>query len=895
MKTRLAILSICLAALSLKSTEQWRFLPNFQIDVRGIEHAIQHGPDVFESLPVPAEPLLLANSPLTESQRNELHWHPARFPHRDFVSMMPQRNVFGWYGCLFDIPQALQDMDVLADLGIVDDTDDTYVNGVRIGGTGKIGKPHGTAWQTDRLYRIPAESLTSHINYMAVHVWNLWGLGGIIGPPVLKAAVAPPDAQWELALVKDSSASPSGLNHALETSTALAAVAGDGSLEWTKVPMPWQGFAAWQNDVHHAVFRLTFDMLCNDGTPRLPSAPVVMDVGAVFDVAAFYLNGQRVGLTGRFPESGEPTFSEAAQRGHFVVFPENWSDDGHNELVAVIYRERGVGGLLGVPGILLSNPLDNDTDLSFAEKSNLFNILLQSERFFDAERILHTSKPVTDADRAWLLSHHAHLAYLKWVDGDRKDDVLLNAVLTPMAEILSKYPVESPKQSAMQAFCRVLRLAEKDERILDKVRYVFPNFGKRCHFQGIDTKTRGDWMLSYGTHGWLLPAMGQITDWKSPNVRLNSESTENHRWPSNCSYSLSIPGKRDFPRLWLPGSSRKITDSSALLMPFPFLRQLEALSKVSLENLKSPLFSEVALRRASWWDDHGEMHPFDDNGPDFNILLNSSVPIGRLALYFYDIDWSRTRHPRQESLMLFSSAGDLLNACWIGKMDSGRYFRFILSDAFIKVRINKHRGACTSLSGIFLDGEKHWSEPDLKEYRQVDYAEKSSHRPANMETSRLQAATVSSDADNTVHPSDSSRIFVREMNEIEYNGIYRIAMADIAKMLRSLKTIDEVADALWYIDKCGRHGWFCKLGLLARAFEILEQMSIQKLLLEADRLSAILYSSSKDNWPLHKIIASFCRHKEVNENSAEIKRIDRRTSNWTQVQTTIQEKGEHQP
>lgn len=166
MKTRLAILSICLAAFCLKSTELWRFLPNYQVDVRGIQHAIQHGSDIFETLPVPAETLLSANSPLTESQRNELHWHPARFPHRDFVSMMPQRNVFGWYGCLFDIPQALQDMDVLADLGIVDDTDETYVNGVRIGGTGEIGKPHGTAWQTDRLYRIPAEGLTPYVNYL---------------------------------------------------------------------------------------------------------------------------------------------------------------------------------------------------------------------------------------------------------------------------------------------------------------------------------------------------------------------------------------------------------------------------------------------------------------------------------------------------------------------------------------------------------------------------------------------------------------------------------------------------------------------------------------------------------------------------------------------------------
>lgn len=889
-KMTLASCFVLMAALCLNSAESWRFLPNFQCDVRGIEKASRIDADFFDRLPSAADKLLSADSPLTEKQRDELYWHPARFPHRDFVNLMPDRGVYGWYGCLFDIPEDLRGLDVLADLGIIDDTDEAFVNGVRIGGVGTVGQPHGTAWQTERLYRIPADGLAPHSNYMAVHVWSLWGLGGIVGPPVLKAAVAPPEAQWELAFAKDSAASPDGLNQLPDADSAVAAVSGGVALEWAKVPMPWQGFAAWHDDVHYAVFRLRFDMLLKDGTPRLPSSPVVMDVGAVFDVAAFYLNGRRVGLTGRFPENGEPAFTEAAQRGQFIVFPEDWSPDGHNDLIAVVYRERGVGGLPGVPGILLSTSLENGAALSFSEKSSLFTILLQSERFFDAERVLDTTGAESDTDRAWLLSHRAHLAFLKWLDGGRKDDALLDAVLAPVAEILAKYPAEAPKQSAMQAFCRVLRLAEKDERLMAKVRCIFPDFGKRCHFQGIDAATRGDWMLSYGTQGWLLPAMGQITDWKSPNVRLNSEATGNPRWPSTCSYALSIPGEKDFPRLWLAGSSRKVSGSSALLMPFPFLKQLEGLSKLSPENLKSPLFDGTALRRASWWDDHGEMHPFDDNGPDFNVLLNASAPIGRLALYFYDIDWSRTRHPRQESLMLFSSAGDLLNACWIGKMENGRYFRFVLSDASIRFRINKHRGACTSLSGIFLDGEKHWIEPDLEEYGQVCYAAESSQRSANMQTSRLLSAAVAGDVGNTARLADSACMLARKMSEIEYNGNYRITTADAAGMLRSLKTIGEVADALWCIDKCGRHGLFWKLGLLSRAFEIMESMRMEEMLQEADRLSAVLYSSSKDNWPFHKIIASYCRQKEAPENSAEVKRIDRRVPNWTQVQTTFKTK-----
>ena len=124
-------------------------------------------------------------------------------------------------------------------------------------------------------------------------------------------------------------------------------------------------FASWPEDVHYAVFRLNFDMLRTNGSLRLPPSPVVMDMGPVFDVASFYLNGRRVGRTGRFPEGDEPAFTEAAQRARFVIFPEDWSDDGHNELVALVYRERGVGGPAEIPGLPLLQPFAPDGGVAF--------------------------------------------------------------------------------------------------------------------------------------------------------------------------------------------------------------------------------------------------------------------------------------------------------------------------------------------------------------------------------------------------------------------------------------------------------------------------------------------------------------------------------------------------
>lgn len=684
---------IWLAVLCLNASETWHFLPNFQCDIRSVERSIRRDDAFPGPLPPAVQRLLSPDSPLTGAQRRELRWRPAAFPHSDFVRLMPAKGVYGWYACRFDVPAELRGLDALADLGVVDDTDEAFVNGSRVGGLGTVGRPHGTAWRTDRLYRVPARALTPEANVMAVHVWSLWGLGGIVGPPVLKAAVAPAGAQWELAFVKDSARTPDGLNQAMDAEVALAAVACGKTLEWARVPMPWQGFAAWPADVHYAVFRLRFDFRRQDGSPRLPSAPMVMDVGPVFDVVAFYLNGRRVGLTGRFPEGGEPAFTEAAQRGQFAVRPQDWSEDGHNELIAVVHRERGVGGLPGVPGILLSNPLGKGSDRSFADQSALLNVLLQSGRLPDAERVLDAAVPESDAERAWLLSHRAHLAFLKWLDGGGKDDALLDAVLAPVAEILSKCPAEAPRQSAMQALCRVLRLAERDERRLGQVKRHLPRFAGGCVRLPPDRRTQGDWPLFYGNSYFVLAAFGRIAD-----LAGSAEGTQG--------VVLRTGAADDPARRWQPSGARDTAASDALVMPASQRPAVWQDSARAAEYLKTGrLFPRGNLRRAGWWDDHGEMRPFDDGGPNLHISLKAALRGGQLlSVHLGDFDWRATRHPRQQSLILRDGEGGFRNAAWSGKSDLGVYERFRLaSDISLEIACLKHRSACVAVSGIFID------------------------------------------------------------------------------------------------------------------------------------------------------------------------------------------------
>lgn len=667
----------------------WFFLPTFKHQITGLQQI------TAKDITAGATPFVIsafvARTPeLTDKEKNLLVWRAATFPHQDFVKLMPKNNVFGWYAHVFDQPPELLGFDLLLDLGVIDDSDETFLNGTLIGKTGSV--PGGSAWNTDRLYRIPADLISEKGNVLASHVWSQWGLGGIVGPPVLKAALVPPDAQWELAFIKDEKAPTAGLNRVKSADDTLALCFGETAPAWQKAAMPWTGWKNWSDDAHFAVFRTTLKLPeKNDEAVRFHS-PVVLDIGPVFDVAAVFLNGRRIGLTGRFPEDGEPAFTEGARRGQYLIAPQDWNIHGDNRLTVVIYRERGIGGLPGVPGILLENPINPlRRNLSVAECFTSFDILHQSQKYDEAEHSLDEARPDNDLDQVWLLSHRAHLAWLRWLDGER-DEAALDGVLKPIHEILTKYPVESPKQSAMQAFCRILRLAEKDQALLARARHYFPDFSKDCRYLEPDHLTKGDWQMHYGTRFYVLAAMGQIRDWQA--------GTRRPRLP----YTLGIPGDKDKARLWLANNLRSLSHPAALLMHDDYKRALAAKNTLGMAEAAGHLLPAEKVRRAAWWDDHGEMHPFDDQGPD--LLVTVALPPGlqQLSFYLLDYDWRLTRHPRQQSFIVFDDSGSVLNAAWNGKSDTGAYERlFLHGNKKIRTRFIKHRGACVAANGFFVD------------------------------------------------------------------------------------------------------------------------------------------------------------------------------------------------
>jgi beta-galactosidase len=89
-------------------------------------------------------------------------------------------NVIGWYRRIWTVPEDWKGRDILLDLGKIDDADETFFNGEKVGGLGSFPPQYVTAWDRFRLYRVPAGLVRAGgDNCIAVRVFDGVGGGGI--------------------------------------------------------------------------------------------------------------------------------------------------------------------------------------------------------------------------------------------------------------------------------------------------------------------------------------------------------------------------------------------------------------------------------------------------------------------------------------------------------------------------------------------------------------------------------------------------------------------------------------------------------------------------------------------------------------------------------------------
>ncbi len=96
-----------------------------------------------------------------------------------------------WYRTHVDLPECWRGRALTLDFGPVDDFDDTYANGVRIGG---LGEEMSDAYLKPRHYRVPPELTRADRLTLAVRVFDRGWVGGILGAGYLRLEDKP--SEW---------------------------------------------------------------------------------------------------------------------------------------------------------------------------------------------------------------------------------------------------------------------------------------------------------------------------------------------------------------------------------------------------------------------------------------------------------------------------------------------------------------------------------------------------------------------------------------------------------------------------------------------------------------------------------------------------------------------------
>lgn len=202
---------------------------------------------------------------------------------------------FGWYRRHFTLEAEAAARPLYLLLGEIDDADEVFVNGRRIGGTGTMPPHYHTAYDVPRAYWLPPDVLRSGAdNVVAVRIYDDQQDGGIRrGRVGLYASELP-------APLIDLAAGHWTLSTTDHPDYARTDV-DESDFKPVSVPGYWheQGVSLAHG---HAWYRTHFDLTAPANADQL-----VLELGKVDDMDEVYLNGQLIGQTG----SEDPTVDQA--------------------------------------------------------------------------------------------------------------------------------------------------------------------------------------------------------------------------------------------------------------------------------------------------------------------------------------------------------------------------------------------------------------------------------------------------------------------------------------------------------------------------------------------------------------------------------------------------------
>lgn len=116
---------------------------------------------------------------------DDTDWDEVEVPREGGHEYFDEVDGFGWYRLTFDLPADIAGTNLVASLGFIDDVDEAFLNGVRIGGSGVFPPEPNSQWFERRLYPVPADAPNfGGSNTLAVRMYDDSGAGGWYQGPV---------------------------------------------------------------------------------------------------------------------------------------------------------------------------------------------------------------------------------------------------------------------------------------------------------------------------------------------------------------------------------------------------------------------------------------------------------------------------------------------------------------------------------------------------------------------------------------------------------------------------------------------------------------------------------------------------------------------------------------
>ncbi len=240
---------------------------------------------------------------------------------------------YAWYRTSVKYPKEPAHANFYLRLGFIDDVDQVFINGMKIGQSGQFPPEYATAFKSNRLYIISHKVKSDDgMLHIAVRVFDEGGEGGFIhGDVAIVADLASiiPDVN----LQGDWKFAPDDCKKLPEKSEY-------DSWDEITVPGTWedQGYKDYDGK---ACYVLEFDLSAQYADKRM-----VLLLGRIDDLDQVFLNGELIGQSGPFQKETFYLRNDVynQNRGYFIP-PGLLKTDDKNVLVVRVYDFGGLGGI----------------------------------------------------------------------------------------------------------------------------------------------------------------------------------------------------------------------------------------------------------------------------------------------------------------------------------------------------------------------------------------------------------------------------------------------------------------------------------------------------------------------------------------------------------------------